>query len=169
MPNNMAGNTQPLIFAISICPLGGWMWVLIFFCIPFGDGNNGLIDSLLSLYLFPTVSRRGRRQHNLLRSFGGNGGDNWQVRRQRLHRDSSCSCSQGPRPRHQGLRHERESGVKALKVPSERPRWRWTVLRSASYWTSARNDRLSLKLPSIYFPHKCTKCLYAYTQLSYEI
>lgn len=68
-----------------------------------------------------SVSRGWRRQHDLLRCIGGNGGDNGQVRRQQLHGGPSRSRSSGPRRRRQGLRDERESDIKALNPPHPPP------------------------------------------------
>lgn len=62
-----------------------------------------------------SVIRGGRFQPNLLCSIRGNGGNNWEVYRQRLRPGSSSPFSSRPCPRSQGLWDEWKSDFKALK------------------------------------------------------
>ena len=78
-----------------------------------------VISSFVSTTLVSLpVSRRGRIQHTLLRSGGGNRGDNWEVFWQRLLSGSTFGFSTRRCPGGQGLRDMWETDIKALRLLS---------------------------------------------------
>lgn len=81
------GKTQPSMLGIIILHCGGRMWIDILRC-----EQSSLFPSILVLWqccrvanrppplsVSLSVSKAGRRQHDLLRGIAGNGGGNWQI------------------------------------------------------------------------------------------